>query len=180
MKQLNFLNTSDLNISDSENAQDGSCEKNKTNYWKISVDGASRNNPGKSGAGIYIVKNNEKFLENGFSLGLKTNNQAEYLALLVGIFFLKKYLCKDDIVMIISDSQLMVRQMSGHYRVKNSELIPLFKLSKHLLYGINYNIVHVLRDENKEADEMANFGIDKGKKLPQDFLDMLREYEIQL
>lgn len=175
MKQLNFLKTSN-----SDDNKNNSCEEDKVNYWKLSVDGASRNNPGKAGAGIYIIKNNEKFLQDGFSLGLKTNNQAEYLALLVGIFFLKKYLCKDDIVMIISDSQLMVRQISGHYKVKNSELIPLFKLSKHLLYGINYNIVHVLREENKEADEMANCGIDKGKKLPKDFLDMLREYEIQI
>lgn len=169
MKQLNFLNSSE-----------SSCEKDEVNYWKLYVDGASRNNPGKAGAGIYIIKDNKKFLEQGFALGLKTNNQAEYLALLVGIFFLKKYLCKDDVVMIVSDSQLMVRQITGHYKVKNAELIPLFKLSKKLLYGINYNIAHVLRDENKEADEMANLGIDKGKRLPQDFLDMLQEYEIQL
>ncbi|KKP29614.1 MAG: RNase H family protein [candidate division TM6 bacterium GW2011_GWF2_30_66] len=175
MKQLNFLSNNSI-----ESKQDNSCEPDKVNYWKLSVDGASRNNPGKAGAGIYIIKNNEKFLCHGFSLGLKTNNQAEYLALLVGIFFLKKYLCEDDIVMIISDSQLMVRQMTGHYKVKNADLIPLFKLSKKLLYGINYNIAHVLRDENKEADEMANLGIDKGKRLPQDFLDMLQEYEIQL
>lgn len=176
MKQLNFLENLENNLSD----KNKECVKDKVNYWKLFIDGASRNNPGKAGAGIVIVKNDEKFLQNGFYLGLKTNNQAEYLALVVGLFYLKKYLCKDDIVMIISDSQLLVRQISGHYKIKNPDLIQLFKLSKTLLYGINYNIAHVLRHENKEADEMANLGIDKGNKLPQEFLNILREHEIQL
>ena len=208
MKQLNFLNTSEDKCENKDAAhaqspcptslENSGCtdlqrsrvgvgveDKSKNSegmesIWKLYVDGASRNNPGKSGAGIYIVKDNKRFSQNGFFLGIKTNNQAEYLALIVGIFFLKKYIGKNDIVMIISDSLLMVKQISGHYKVKNADLLPLFKLSKKLLYGINYNIAHVLRDEKKEADEMANLGIDKGKRLPQDFLDMLREYEIQL
>ena len=120
------------------------------------------------------------FKKVGFWLGSKTNNQAEYLSLALGIFCLKKYICKDDIVMIISDSQLLVRQILGRYRVKNSGLRPLFQLSKQLLSDINYNIAHVLRHENAVADKMANIGVDKGAKVPQDFLDMLQSYDIQL
>lgn len=156
------------------------CTPEGEDIWKLFIDGASRNNPGKAGAGVVIYKNGKNFLQHGFYLGIKTNNQAEYTALLLGVFILKKHICEKDMVMIFSDSQLMVRQVLGQYKVKSPELIPLFKLSKHLLSGINYNIAHVLRHENQEADEMANVGVDKGNKLPQDFLNMLRDYEIQL
>jgi len=171
MNQLNFLNNQD---------KDFACKKGEFNYWKLFIDGASRNNPGPAGAGVYLLKNDKKVVQEGFFIGIKTNNQAEYLALLIGIFYLKKNMCKEDIAMIISDSQLLVRQMLGEYKVKNSDLRPLYQLSNRLLSGINYNIAHVLRHENKEADKMANVGIDKGKKLPQDFIDVLREYEIQI
>ncbi|MFC1841808.1 ribonuclease HI family protein [Candidatus Dependentiae bacterium] len=156
------------------------CKKGDVTYWKLFIDGASRNNPGPAGAGIYLLKNNEPVLKQGFFLDSKTNNQAEYLSLLIGIFFLKKQVCKDDIVMIISDSQLLVRQLLGEYKVKNSGLRPFFQLSNQLLSGINYNIAHVLRHENKVADKMANIGIDKGERLPKDFLDLLQRHEIQL
>ncbi|MFC1842823.1 ribonuclease HI family protein [Candidatus Dependentiae bacterium] len=170
MDQLNFLH----------NGQGDTCEKDKLNYWKLFIDGASRNNPGPAGAGIYITKNGKEALRQGFYIGIKTNNQAEYLSLSVGLFFLKKHLCKDDVVMIVSDSQLLVRQILRKYKVKNAGIIPLFQLSNQLLSGINYNIVHVLRHENKDADEMANVGIDKRKKLPKEFVDMLHKYEIQI
>jgi len=170
MSQLNFLN----------NNKDFSCKEGEFNYWKLFIDGASRNNPGPAGAGIYLLKNDEPVVQKGFFLGSKTNNQAEYLSLVLGIFYLKKNMCKEDIAMIISDSQLLVRQMLGEYKVKNADLRPLFQLSNRLLSGINYNIAHVLRHENKEADKMANLGIDKGNKLSQECIDMLREYEIHI
>jgi len=172
MKQLNFINNS-LDTSKI-------CKKQEVNYWQLFIDGASRNNPGPSGAGVYILKNEKPVCRNGFFLGIKTNNQAEYLALSLGIFCLKKHICKDDLVMIVSDSQLLVRQMLGEYKVKSPDLKQLFKLANDLLQGINYNIMHVLRSENKEADEMANIGIDGKKKVPHNFLKMLLNYEIQL
>jgi len=171
MKQLNFIYPED---------EKKNCKEDEINYWKLFIDGASRNNPGPAGAGVYIVKNDKEFTKVGFWLGSKTNNQAEYLSLALGIFCLKKHICKDDIVMIISDSQLLVRQMLGKYKVKNPALRPLFQLSKQLLSGINYNIAHVLRHENTEADKMANVGVDKGKQVPQNFRDMLQDYGIQL
>jgi len=171
MEQLNFMN---------KNNNKKMCSKDEINYWKLFIDGASKNNPGPAGAGIYILKNDTVFKKIGFWLGSKTNNQAEYLSLALGIYCLKKHVCKDDMVMIISDSQLLVRQMLGRYKVKNPVLRPLYQLSKQLLSGINYNIAHVLRHENKEADKMANVGVDKGKQVPKDFLDMLQGYDIQL
>jgi len=169
MDQLNFLKNS---------KKTNSCEN--INHWKLFVDGASRNNPGPAGAGLYILKNDKEVVKCGFDVGIKTNNQAEYLSLLIGLFFLKKHVCKDDVVLVISDSQLLVRQILGKYKVKNSGLRLLYQLSNRLLSDINYNIAHVLRHENVVADEMANLGIDKGKKLPKEFVEMLQEYEIQL
>jgi len=168
MKQLHFFDKSLDKIN--------SCEQ--INSWKLFVDGASRNNPGLAGAGIYIVKNDKLAMKEGFFLGSKTNNQAEYLSLLLGIFYIKKYMCKDDLVIIYSDSQLLVRQMLGEYKVKNPALRPLFQLANKLLIDVQYNIVHVVREDNKDADQMANVGIDSSKKVPQDFLNLLRENEI--
>ena len=80
-------------------------------HWKLFVDGASRKNPGKAGAGIYLVKEDKSILKKGFYLGTKTNNQAEYLALILGIFYAKKYMAKNDMLTIFSDSELLVKHM---------------------------------------------------------------------
>src|SRR5437868_5008693 len=95
------------------------------NVWTLFVDGASRNNPGPSGAGIYIVKNNILVIKRGYYLGIKTNNQAEYLALLLGLFILMEHREAEDQVRIISDSQLLVRQLVGMYKVRHPHLQPL-------------------------------------------------------
>src|SRR5437867_2256163 len=76
-------------------------------YWKLSVDGASRNNPGPAGAGIYLIKNEHVVEASGYALGVKTNNQAEYLALLIGLVYLRQHMEPRDLVLIISDSQLL-------------------------------------------------------------------------
>ncbi len=96
------------------------------------------------------------------------------------IFYLKKHLCGGDLVLIISDSQLLVRQLKGEYKVKNSELKPLHRLARSLLSDVAHNIVHVLREENKEADALANEGLDKKRKPPQQFLDLLQQNEIPI
>ena len=172
MKQLNFF--------DDHLAKIKSCDKKEINYWKLYIDGASRNNPGPAGVGVYLIKNDKLAVKKGFYIGIKTNNQAEYMALLLGIFYLKKNMCKDDIALIVSDSQLLVRQLEGSYKVKNPDLKIFYQLAKRLLHDINYNILHVLREDNKDADQMANVGIDSRKKLPQEFIKMLQSYEIQL
>lgn len=149
-------------------------------YWKLSIDGASRNNPGVAGAGIYIAKNGTTFEQHGYYLGTKTSNQAEYLALLIGIYYLKKHVAADEPVQILSDSQLLVRQIDGQYRVKHPELKPLHTFAQHMLATFNYDIAHVMREENSQADALANKGIDKKIHLPAPIADWLHAHGITL
>ena len=97
--------------------------------WRLFIDGASKNNPGPAGSGFVLFKNKEILCRQGFYLGTKTNNQAEYYALVLGIFFAKKYMQNNERLTIISDSQLLVRQMSGIYRVKDAGLCQLKNLA---------------------------------------------------
>ncbi len=172
MKQLSIFNDAFEELK--------GCETDVQHYWKLFVDGAARNNPGPAGAGLFLLKDDKPVEQRGFFIGKKTNNQAEYFALLLGVFYLKKHLCPGDLVLIISDSQLLVRQLKGEYKVRKAELKPLHSLARELLNAVPYNVVHVLREENKEADALANNGIDKKRKLPQQFLDLLQDREIPI
>lgn len=154
------------------------CGDGTKGYWKLFIDGASRNNPGPSGAGFILFKDDKPVEKRGFFLGNKTNNQAEYFSLLLGVFFLKQNLCKGDLVLIVSDSQLLVRQLKGEYKVKKPQLKPMHACAQDLLKDVAYNVVHVLREENEQADALANRGIDKKIKLPEQFLNLLNDYEI--
>jgi ribonuclease HI len=172
MKQLNlFAKSHDSNQSP---------KVAHTSKLMLFVDGASRNNPGLSGAGLYLLKDEKPIEREGFFLGIKTNNQAEYLALLLGLFFLQKHVCKGDEVHIISDSQLLVQQMRGAYRVKHAALKPLHDLAKFMLAEHHYHVEHVLRAENTTADKLANKGIDKKIPVPADFIEMLHRHELSL
>jgi len=146
--------------------------------WKLFIDGASRKNPGKAGAGIYILKEEEPVSKRGFALGVRTNNQAEYLALLIGLFFVKKMMYSEDILYIFSDSELLVKQLSGAYRVRNLELQPLYACALDLLERLNYHCCHIMREQNIIADEMANQGIDKQTTVPHEFIKLMHEYAI--
>jgi ribonuclease HI len=147
-------------------------------HWKLYIDGASRKNPGPSGAGLYVEKNSKAYKKAGFYLGTRTNNQAEYGALLLGIYAMKKLMHSHDTLDIISDSQLLVRQFKGEYKVKHPELKPLHMIAKEMLSGTKYHIMHVLREFNTEADHMANVGIDEKKPLPPEFLLILKQHDI--
>jgi ribonuclease HI len=146
--------------------------------WELFIDGASKNNPGPAGSGFVLMKNKEIICSQGFYLGKKTNNQAEYFALIIGIFFIKKYIKKNEPFTIVSDSQLLVRQMSGIYKVKDLNLQRLKDLAIIWLQGYRYQLLHVLREYNKLADEMANRGVDKKILLPQEFLYSLQDHDI--
>ena len=82
--------------------------------------------------------------------------------------------------MIVSDSQLLVRQLKGEYKVKKPQLKPMHRCAKELLEDIAYNIIHVLREENEKADALANRGVDKKIKLPGPFLNILQNYDISI
>lgn len=152
----------------------------KLSVWKLFVDGASRNNPGPSGAGIYIEKDGILEIKEGYYLGVKTNNQAEYLALLFGLFTLKDHVHHDDMVQIISDSQLLVRQLAGVYKVKQPHLQPLHILCKKYIQQLGATVAHVLRDENTQADAMANYGIDCKNIPPKKYIALLKQHDILL
>ena len=147
--------------------------------WQLFIDGASKNNPGPSGSGFVIMKNKEVICRQGFYLGKRTNNQAEYYALVLGIFFVRKYIKKDEHLTIISDSQLLVRQMNGIYKVKDTHLAQLKNLAALWLSGYRYKVSHVLREFNTLADEMANRGVATKTAVPQEFLQSLQQHDIK-
>ncbi len=129
------------------------------------TDGASRGNPGESGIGV-ILKDEQGsvIISGGGYIGTATNNIAEYRALLA---CLKKAITmKCSHLVVHSDSQLMVRQLLGEYRVKDKILQEFFREAKALLNAASFtfSIVHVERENNREADLLANSGIDA--KLP--------------
>ncbi|GAI90099.1 unnamed protein product [marine sediment metagenome] len=151
-----------------------------SSHWTLFIDGASRNNPGPAGAGFYVLKDSEVFAQEGYFLGSKTNNQAEYLALIVGLAFVQKHIDSKDTLRVVSDSQLVVRQLLGEYRVKNLALKPLFLLAHDMIKKNNAHVMHVLRTENTHADEMANVGIDKKKPVPSFVKKLLEKHAISL
>lgn len=169
MKQLELFGAS---------PDDTKNNKQEKHHWKLFVDGASRNNPGPSGAGIYILQDEQFFHEWGYYLGKRTNNQAEYLALLLGLFTLKAKIQAGDKIHIISDSLLLVQQIKGVYKVRNPELKPLHTLALRWVCEINADMFHVLRLDNVNADNMANVGIDKKNNVPVDFIAILKQHGI--
>ncbi len=150
--------------------------------WQLQVDGASRNNPGNAGAGFAILKDGVTAHTHGFWLGTKTNNQAEYLALIIGLIFLGSIpdLESGDGLLVISDSKLLVKQIQGEYRVKNEELQHLHAVAQALLGKFSYTIVHVLRKDNAAADRLANIGIDRAIRVPDFILAKLHEHTLSL
>jgi ribonuclease HI len=125
------------------------------------IDGAARGNPGDAGCGAVIYDENGIVIkELSRYLGRTTNNAAEYEGLLMGLEALLELGQKNIIVQ--SDSQLMVRQLNGEYRVKNEKLKNLFDHAMRLLRQFDsYRILHVRREMNKLADRLANLGIDR-------------------
>lgn len=148
--------------------------------WRLFVDGASRNNPGASGAGLCLLKGDQVFLQEGYYLGIKTNNQAEYLAFLLGLFVIERHITPYDSVTILADSQLLVRQINGEYRVKQQHLKPLHALAVQGVSRFSAQVQHVMREGNQQADEMANYGIDRKVLPPAAFIEHLGQHGILL
>jgi ribonuclease HI len=123
----------------------------------INIDGGSRGNPGPAGAGVVIraADDGTVLMQAGVFLGRATNNVAEYNGLLEGLR--RAGTLGATHVEILSDSELLVRQMNGQYRVKNEGLKPLFEKANSLASHFKtFSIRHVRREENTLADEMAN------------------------
>ena len=126
--------------------------------YYLYTDGACKGNPGMAGGGAVIYNENmERITSASENFGITTNNVAEYKALILGL-----NLCKDnsipfDKLIIRMDSELIVKQLSGIYRVKNEILKNLYnEIKKNYTWS---KIEHVYRTDNKEADAMANIGV---------------------
>lgn len=132
---------------------------------KIHTDGGSRGNPGNS-ACAFLIENGDQKIEKYFYLGIMTNNQAEYLGVL------KAY---EELVTIFSstnevtlefflDSELVVKQLTGVYKIKNQSLLEIsqkVKSFENKFLKISYK--HVPREENKEADKLVNICLDENR-----------------
>ncbi|MEM0913180.1 MAG: ribonuclease HI family protein [Planctomycetota bacterium] len=128
----------------------------------IHVDGGARGNPGPAGAGVVISDPDGTPLhEAGYWLGRCTNNVAEYSGLLKALEVATTMNAQR--VTVRSDSQLMVKQLLGEYRVKSPDLKPLYQKASSLLSAFPAStITHVYRDKNKRADQLANLAMDAG------------------
>lgn len=126
----------------------------------LRTDGGSRGNPGPAGAGFVIERDGEVVCSGGWFLGDTTNNVAEYEALIWGLENVAALGVRR--VDVRADSELVVKQIHGLYRVKNANLKPLFVRAKELLRSFDeWSIVHVRREDNAAADELANAAMDK-------------------
>ncbi len=129
--------------------------------WSLYCDGASRGNPGLAGAGVVLVDpNGEIALRHREYLGQATNNVAEYRGLLLGLKLARNLGIKK--LRVHSDSELLVRQLNGVYRVKQPHLRTLWQEARGALQQFETcEIIHVPRELNREADRLANQAIDQ-------------------
>ena len=97
----------------------------------------------------------------------------------IALFFIKQEIYKNYNISIISDSELLIKQMNGIYQVKSPELIKIKNFINYLLKNTKTTFKHVLRENNKIADKLANEGIDKKNKLPQEFIDLAKNFDIE-
>lgn len=129
---------------------------------QLYCDGASRGNPGDAGIGCLIVLDNKR-IEISEYIGKTTNNVAEYTALIKGLQEALKHEVEE--IEIFSDSELLVYQINGVYKVRNKKLIPLYEKVKELLNKFKkYQIAHIYREENSVADRLAKEASWKQKK----------------
>lgn len=132
----------------------------------VFTDGGSRGNPGIAGAGIYITDatGQEIHREHHF-LGLKTNNEAEYLALNLALKYLQKNLRESSILIFKLDSKLVVEQMNKNWKIKEARLQSLAAENWQILSSLpcsSHEFKHIPREENKMADMLANQAMDSG------------------
>jgi ribonuclease HI len=130
-------------------------------FWLLRCDGASRGNPGPAGAGMVLFDPQGQLqARKGRYLGETTNNVAEYQALLLGLEEAQRLGVKK--LRVLADSELMVKQLTGRYRVKSPHLIPLWRAALYALKKFEaWAVAHVPREENHLADEAANQAIDQ-------------------
>ncbi len=129
--------------------------------FNASIDGGCRGNPGPAAWGVAVFDGNGRCLErHAGTLGHATNNVAEYQGLIEALRIATEKAAAE--VRLRSDSELIVRQLQGRYKVKHADLKPLFAEAKQLIAGFAlFDIRHVRREDNKEADALVNQALDQ-------------------
>ncbi len=143
---------------------DGRAGRPEATPLNIHIDGGARGNPGPAGYGVVIRDAEGNLLDELHgALGVATNNVAEYNALLAALRWAREH--GHTHVHIKADSQLLVEQMRGAYKVKNAGLQPLYAKARLLAYEIGrVTFEHVRREFNKDADRLSNLGMDEAEE----------------
>lgn len=132
----------------------------------IHIDGGARGNPGEAGFGVHVSDQGGNPITGLYGyLGRQTNNVAEYAALIAAL----RYAIGAGAVNVLirSDSELLVRQIQGRYKVKNAGLIPMYEAAKRLIARLSrVTLEHVPRERNKDADRLANQAMDSHNEDP--------------
>jgi ribonuclease HI len=139
-------------------------------HFTLYADGGSRGNPGPAGAGAVVFDSlGKRILEVADYLGVATNNIAEYEAVLRGLTklrdeYLPEHLGKASLT-VKMDSKLVIEQLKGNYKVKHPNLVPRYLEIKNLISRSfpSIEFIHVPREQNKDADALANRAMDRGE-----------------
>ena len=128
------------------------------------IDGGARGNPGPAGFGVVLYdEGGRKVAELSEYLGKQTNNYAEYSGLLAALAYALQHGCSS--LKVFSDSELMVKQIKGQYKVNNPALKELHGKARSMINRFDsFTITHVLREKNRDADRLANQAMDRGTK----------------
>ena len=129
--------------------------------YKLYTDGGARGNPGPAAVGIILFDEEDKlvWIESCY-LGNTTNNYAEYQAILLGLKYCIKHIDKKHTIMCHLDSELIVKQLNGEYKVKNKALLSINNEVKDLVAERHVIFKHVFREFNKFADKLVNISLD--------------------
>ncbi len=134
--------------------------------YRANIDGGSRGNPGPASYGV-VIRNprGEVVAKMKKYIGRMTNNVAEYYGLIAALDYAQSHGIRA--LRVESDSELLVRQMGGQYKVKSSELRPLFERARKMAQTFSFfKIEHVYREQNAEADALANEALDETSGAP--------------
>jgi ribonuclease HI len=141
-------------------------QKASTPAHQANIDGAARGNPGPASYGVVIRDGNGELVAKLKKyIGRMTNNVAEYYGLIAALDYAESHGIRA--LRVESDSELMVKQMQGQYKVKSEDLRPLFERAKKMSMGFeSFRIDHVYREQNREADALANEALDETSGAP--------------
>ncbi len=133
---------------------------------EIFSDGGSRGNPGPAASAFVILKDDKVFFANAKYLGKATNNVAEYNGVILALEWIVKNKEKDNIRFFM-DSELVVKQINGNYKVKDKNLMTLWIRVKRIIADNNLkvNFIHVPREKNAFADNLVNEKLDESSRI---------------